>query len=461
MRTCEPDRPECDHKEECLRLRVIIATLEELLTVQEEVAASQTAKLQAGTNFLQEIYKAMPGALIVMDPHGVISGTNEEVTALLGYTEKELIGQPIAMVFDPADAPSVAEIEAYSARNQAWRTEKTCRAKSGLEIPVLFSATLLGPAGSNHGPRGAICIAHDIRERKKLEIDLRQAQKLEAIGHLAAGIAHEINTPTQFIGDNIRFLHDAFAGLKSVLAHYERLLAAARSNALSREIVEEASAAIANADTGYLLEQIPMALQDALDGVGRVSTLVTAMKEFSHPGEKEKVALDLNKAIAGTIMVARNEWKYVADVETDFDPALPAVLCLRSEFSQAILNLVVNAAHAIADVVADGRSEKGKITVRTRNCEDWVEIRIQDSGTGIPENVRDRIFEPFFTTKDVGKGTGQGLAIARSVVVGKHDGSIDFETELGKGTTFLIRLPHDGKTLAANLAPPKARSARR
>ena len=454
MKACDLNPSRCEYEDECLRLRVIVATLEELLSVQEEVAAKQTAKLQAAADFLVQIYRALPGALMFMDANGIISSANEGLTALLGYTEKEIVGQPITLVFEAHGAPTFAEIEAC---DQVWRTERICRTKGGLAIPVLFSATLSHPTGNNPGPRGAICIAYDIRERKKLEMELRHAQKLEAIGNLAAGIAHEINTPTQFVGDNLRFLQDAFSSLKRALGECEGLRAAARSNGLTPGMGEAASE---RGDMGYLLEQIPEALQEALDGVARISTLVAAMKEFSHPGEREKVALDLNKAIAGTVMVARNEWKYVAEVVTDFDPTLPPVMCLRSEFSQVILNLVVNAAHAIADVVGDGKREKGKIVIQTRNCQDWVEIRIRDSGAGIPENVRDRIFEPFFTTKEVGRGTGQGLAIARSVVVDKHNGSIAFESEVGKGTTFLIRLPQDGKALPNHLRPLGACAAR-
>jgi len=172
------------------------------------------------------------------------------------------------------------------------------------------------------------------------------------------------------------------------------------------------------------------------------------MKEFSHPGTKEKVPLDLNHAIESTITVARNEWKYVADLDVDLDPSLPPTACQPGEFNQVILNLIVNAAHAIAEVIAKGGPAKGKIRIQTRNSEQWAEIRIQDTGSGIPEKVRSRIFDPFFTTKAIGKGTGQGLAIARSVVVDKHGGSIHFETEEGAGTTFVIRLPHDGTSLA-------------
>lgn len=290
-------------------------------------------------------------------------------------------------------------------------------------------------------------MCEDITERIMLREQLLQAQKLESVGQLAAGIAHEINTPTQYIGDNVRFLKDAFQDLKTLLSHYERLLSLAQNDNLSPNTVQEVGAAVAETDSVYLLDEIPKAIDQTLEGVTRVATLVSAMKEFSHPSTKEKVPMDLNRAISSTITVARNEWKYVADLETDFDTTLPPVSCLPGEFNQVILNLIVNAAHTIADVVEKGGPEKGKIKVQTRNCGNFVEVRIQDSGTGIPEKVRSRIFDPFFTTKVIGKGTGQGLAIARSVIVDKHDGSIHFETEEGKGTTFIIRLPHDGKRL--------------
>jgi signal transduction histidine kinase len=198
---------------------------------------------------------------------------------------------------------------------------------------------------------------------------------------------------------------------------------------------------LAASDLGYLFEQVPAAIRETLEGVERVAKIVRAMKEFSHPGAKEKAAADLNRAIETTVTVARNEWKYVADLELRLDPALPSVPCFVDEFNQCILNLVVNAAHAIGDVVKQAPGTKGRITVSTRRDGDQVEVRVSDTGTGIPEIHRSKIFEPFFTTKDVGKGTGQGLSIVYGNIVKKHGGTVKFETELGKGTTFILRLP--------------------
>jgi PAS domain S-box-containing protein len=318
--------------------------------------------------------------------------------------------------------------------------------KDGSKIWLVMSVRAIRQFGSVVRLEG---MCEDITERNLLRGQLLQAQKLESVGQLAAGIAHEINTPTQYIGDNVRFLKDSFSDLKNLLTNYERLMAAAKSKSLSSAMIEEIGNAAQQTDTEFLLEEIPRAIDQTLEGVSRVAKLVSAMKEFSHPGTKEKVSQDLNHAIDNTITVARNEWKYVAEMETDFDPSLPLVACLPGEFNQVILNMIVNAAHAIADVIAKGGPAMGKIKIQTRSCAEWAEIRVSDTGTGIPEKVRPRIFDPFFTTKEIGKGTGQGLAIARSVIVDKHGGTIHFETEEGKGTTFVIRLPLNGTSLVA------------
>ncbi len=278
-------------------------------------------------------------------------------------------------------------------------------------------------------------------ERNLMEAQLRQAQKLESVGQLAAGIAHEINTPIQYIGDNIRFVQEAFADLIRLLDAQQRLTEALRADALTPGLLAEAESAAKETDFAYLKEEVPKAIKQSLDGVGHVAHIVCAMKEFSHPGNTEKVRIDLNKAIQTTLTVARNEWKYVAGVVTEFAADLPLVACLPSEFNQVILNLVVNAAHAIGEVVARRKGALGEIRIATKRKGDWVEIRISDTGTGIPEEIQHRIFEPFFTTKEVGKGTGQGLAIARSTIVSKHGGELTFESAMGRGTTFLIRLP--------------------
>jgi PAS domain S-box-containing protein len=295
--------------------------------------------------------------------------------------------------------------------------------------------------GEDQRISGLTIIGADITDRIKFEAQLHQSQKMEAIGQLAAGIAHEINTPAQFVGDNTRFLQDAFSDLLAACNLYKDSINAAKAGTLNAEGIREVEAQLEDMDIAYLEEEVPLAIEQTLKGVDRITHIVQAMKIFAHPGGDEKEPVDINREIEKTIIITRNEWKYVADLKTDFDAALPTVPCYRAEFNQVILNLIVNAAHAITDANAGNSSEKGTIIISTRQSGNWAKIRISDTGAGIPEHIRHRIFDLFFTTKEPGRGTGQGLAIAHSVIVDKHDGSIDIETEEGKGTTFVIRLP--------------------
>lgn len=270
-----------------------------------------------------------------------------------------------------------------------------------------------------------------------------QAQKLESIGQLAAGIAHEINTPAQYVGDNTRFIKETMVEVIDLINVFQRLHAAVRDDTLTPELIQESGDLIQAVDPEYLAEEVPAAIDQSLDGITHITNIVRAMKEFSHPGGKNQELVDINKIVQSTITVASNEWKYVAEVQTELDETMPAVPCMPQEISQVVLNLIVNAAHAIADVQEEGSAAKGTITVRTACAHDRAEIRITDTGGGIPEHVRERVFDPFFTTKEVGKGTGQGLTMAYKTIVNGHKGNLSFDTKAGEGTTFVISLPLD------------------
>ncbi|MBX9446092.1 sensor histidine kinase [Dickeya chrysanthemi] len=280
-----------------------------------------------------------------------------------------------------------------------------------------------------------------LTELRFTQAQLLQAQKMESIGQLAAGIAHEINTPTQYVCDNVGFVKTATVSLLSLLDSALALAEVTRGKMAEEPTVLEFDAALRRTKVEFLRRQIPSALDESLEGLGHIAKIVAAMKEFSHPSHNEKEMVDVREVINTTVTVARNEWKYVAELETRFEDDLPQLPCLRDMIGQSILNLVVNAAHAIADTIQEGVKEKGHIIVSAARNGEHMEIRIKDDGSGIPAGIRDRIFDPFFTTKAVGKGTGQGLAIVYSTVVDKHDGRIRCESEEGVGTTFILQLP--------------------
>ncbi|MBN1236919.1 MAG: hypothetical protein JXB36_00385 [Gammaproteobacteria bacterium] len=277
-------------------------------------------------------------------------------------------------------------------------------------------------------------LRREIAERESVESQLRIAQKLESIGQLAAGVAHEINTPTQYVSDNVSFLSAVWKDLTPVLEDYERIALRGEADpARSRRIWSEA-------DVPFLSKEVPAALRQSSAGLQQITRIVLAMKNFSHPGSDALQPADLNRAIESTATVARNEWKYVAELTLDLDPDLPLVPCNVSAFNQVVLNLLINAAQAVEE--ARPKGELGHIRVATRTRAECVEISVEDDGPGIADAIRDRIFDPFFTTKEVGKGTGQGLAISHRVIHGQHGGTLSVEpAPQGRGARFVIRLP--------------------
>jgi PAS domain S-box-containing protein len=417
-------------------LGLLVDGFNEMLTEIEVAEAALRAAHAESELFINSV----PSILIGTDSVGRITRWNLAAATTFGLPAGAVLGKPLQHCKIHWHPQPGEEVNSWFQVENSEKRENVMFERDGhrrfLGLTIIKADLFSGEKGT-----GFLITGADTTDRKIMEEQLRQAQKLEAIGQLAAGIAHEINTPAQFVGDNTNFLQEVWPVVDKILGLCLRLREQSLAGCVAPDLIAELAQCTEAADPAYLLHEVPQAITQALDGVGRISKIVRAMKEFSHPGSEGKCAIDLNHAIETTIAVARNEWKYVAEVQTCFAEHLPPVPCLAGEFNQVILNLLINAAQAIGDVVKKGSASKGMITITTKCEDDWAEVQIQDTGAGIPESVRARIFEPFFTTKEVGKGTGQGLALAHTVIVQKHDGKIWFESEVGKGTTFFLRLP--------------------
>ncbi len=292
----------------------------------------------------------------------------------------------------------------------------------------------------NFSDRRRLELSRALDELTETQAQLVEAQKLESIGSLAAGVAHEINTPIQFIGDNLRFLSETTAEMNRFIQTWLDSSEALLDPKRSPEALETLRAVAEEVDLEFALEEVPSAVTQSREGIERVAQIVLAMKGFSHP-RNEMEPSDLNSLITTTVTVSRSEWKYVAEVDVDSDPDIPAVSVPPGSFNQVMLNLIVNAAHAIEERGED--DGPGRITIATRRSEDgMVIVSVTDNGCGMTPEIQDRVFDQFFTTKEVGRGTGQGLAIAHNLVTGLG-GRIEIDSELGVGTTFTLVLPVD------------------
>jgi PAS domain S-box-containing protein len=402
--------------------------------------------LQAVEKRLQYLGAAIDSAdecILILSLENTVIYINPAYERQHGVRLEDIAGQPLDTMRNSPETngTELQAMVAALARGESWRG--TLNSVSSLGRTLIEDVSVSPIRDSKGGLTAYLVVKRDISEKLHMEQQLLRAQKLEAVGQLAAGIAHEINTPTQYVGDNIRFLKDSFREILALITRLKQLKDTATDG---RILCTDLGNALQESETDFLLAEVPTAIDQSIDGVDRVSRIVRAMKDFSHPAT-ERTPLDINRAIASTATVASNEWKYIAELQTDFDPDLPAVPVMPGDFNQVILNMIVNAAHAIGDVVGDGGNTRGTITIATRRVGDTAEIRISDTGCGMTPEVTARIFDPFFTTKAVGKGTGQGLAIAHNVVVVRHGGTITVDSTPGAGTTFIIRLPLEAPTI--------------
>jgi PAS domain S-box-containing protein len=405
-----------------------------LLTLAEQLVAQ--AELRNLGREREQALGVVGASIFYVSRDGLLTGVSSSWETLTGYTVDETLGRPLdSFVQGDLDDP-IGAVLAGTDSDSVRRFDRTLRNSDGAAIPVELALASVGRPGAPHQVLGVLT---DLRERHRRELEARHDQKLESLGRLSAGIAHEINTPIQFVGDNTRFLASAYDEMLGLLAVYRECLEISAGEISWDERVRRAEEAERDADIEYLTVEVPAAAAQSLEGIERVASLVRAMKAFSYKDSSDRSYADLNEALQTTLTVARNEVKYVADVVFDLGD-LPEVLCHVGDLNQVFLNLVVNAADALAE-----NGVRGEIRIGTRTEGAMAVISVADNGPGIPEDLQRVIFEPFFTTKGVGKGTGQGLALARAVVADKHGGTIEVHSKPGEGTEFVLRLPVDGK----------------
>ncbi len=423
------------------RLSVTPVPLERQLgvaIVHVDITHLKRAELRALA--LAKLLRESPDEVLIADckTHQLIE-VNDRAVKNTEFPRSELLNMQVFCLFPPAFLPEFDQALNLvgNEEDQVVRLNSTIRRKDGSEYPCSVSVL----RNNFEGTDVWVLYVSDLTELKKLETKLQQAQKLESLGTLAAGIAHELNTPIQFVSNNTKFLKDSFESINRVLGLYANLLEVCKGSDEYGSRAEVVQQACDQVDLRFLLDEIPQAIDQTLDGTTSVSRIVKAMKGFSHPGTDNFQEIDINSIVESTLVITRSEWKYCAELETQFSPDLPAVRCLPGELNQVFLNIIVNAAHAMQDVKSKNPDTKGTLRVRTGAENDNVFIEIQDTGAGIPEAIQGRVFDPFFTTKGVGKGTGQGLAISYAIVVDLHNGAISFTSVEGEGTTFRIELP--------------------
>jgi PAS domain S-box-containing protein len=361
---------------------------------------------------------------------------------MLGYSSNELpsTGATWLSLLHPDEKESVMAglTDHLEGRTQEHRAQLRMRCKDGSWRWILTIGRVVD-RDADGKPRRVSGVHLDETNRKQMEAQLAQAQRLEAIGQLTAGVAHEINSPMQFVVDNVEYLAEGIHQAAQVIKGLESQLAAPLADHAERRIAIDRLLKETRFD--QFQNQADAAIEDCREGCQRVVSIVRAMRQLSHPGSEKFEQADLQEIIRGATTVTRNTWRYVADLNVEAEKDLPMIDCRPSELSQVFVNLIVNASDAIAESLEVEPERAKQIHIRTEKVAEVLRVRLSDSGCGMSPEVSQRVFEPFFTTKAVGKGTGQGLAIAYSIIVQKHRGSLRVDSQLGIGTTFVIDLP--------------------
>jgi PAS domain S-box-containing protein len=397
--------------------------------------------LSEAYNEIHLIISSISSMMVGVDNNGLVTLWNNVAGKMLGLSSSDVIGLDFFSLPIHWNWEAIIKNAAECVKNNRNIRMDDVMLENQAEQTRILGITLTPLMLKDKEHPGFLLIGADITERRLLEQQVVQSNKLEAIGRLAAGVAHEINTPTQLVGSNLRFLGEQLVTflmrLDPSTQPNEALMIGTSTHGTGR--ISEKDSTIAQIE--YFRQEAPKAIEQSLEGIERISHIVNAMRYFTHPGGENKEIANLNQIIQNAISLSRNEWKNVAEIKTELEADLPNVECLPIELSQVVLNTIMNAIHAIQDALDEQPEKIGQIVITSRQLGELIEMRITDNGTGIPKEIQNKIFDPFYTTKDIGRGTGQGLAIAYTVIVKKHGGTLEFESEVGRGTSFIIHLP--------------------
>ena len=410
--------------------------------IRRNIAENAEAEERKKAQFYLDIAKTI---ILALDTKGNVILINRSGCKLLGKERCEIVGKNWFTNFLPEDIREEAERTfntiIYRGILDDGYLESEVEVADGSRRLIGWNCSVI--TNSNRKVIEILRSGEDLTKRRQMEIEGHHKQKLESVGRLAAGIAHEINTPIQFINDNLKFMNESFHELLVLPDYYSELIHKLRnSRAISPEKNNVYEKVLEELDITFIKKEVPMAIEQVKSGIHHITGIVSAMKEFSSTESGDSMTLvDVNHAIKTTITIASNEWKYVAEINCNLSPRIPEVLCFAGELNQVILNLIMNAKDAIVNAQSHDNELKGTITISTDSDEKWIIIKITDNGNGISPKIQQKIYDPFFTTKDVGTGTGQGLTIARLCIEEKHNGRLTFTTREKNGTTFTIQLP--------------------
>ncbi|MFT5924521.1 MAG: two-component system NtrC family sensor kinase [Paraglaciecola sp.] len=418
---------------------IIVATTILCALIEDKLLKAELT-IEQGAIREKDIVEHMADGFLTFNSSGIVESINPSGVLMFGYEREALIGCKLHSFMKSEKIKQLSVMSLDEAlQDYLGQTFIALGVKQdGSEFPIEVNFSKI--PFLTHSQTLFNCVARDVTHRSELEAQLRQSQKLESIGQLSAGIAHEINTPTQYVSDNINFLGVAFDSCLKIICKTQTIINKDISQVTQKEI-DDIKTIFQEDDMDFVLDEIPLAIKQTIEGLQRVKKIIAAMKSFSHPNQGEMSLVDITEAIESTKTVSRSEWRYIAELATNYSKNLPKINCLRDEFNQVILNFIVNAAHAIEEKYGQKSATMGCINIDVYQQHNNIKIMIKDDGIGMSTEVKDRVFDPFFTTKVVGKGTGQGLSLAYLVIVEKHKGTIEVKSELNVGTTFTISIP--------------------